>query len=168
MADQGTTKKPSFLFCLSDKWELLRTFFEAGVVPALYDALMLASDSGQPPPDWAVEGALRIVGDRLKFGFTKGKGATGNELSKYQAAMRRYRRWQAVKKLRENGIVWSDVYVEAEKLLKGTFAEAKDETIKKSYQRVENDLKDPEKYPEYYLAYREVQELTDTPILDLG
>ena len=168
MADQSATNNPTFLFRLSDKWELLRTFFEAGVVPALYDALMLARDSGLPPPDWAVEGALEIVGDRLKFGFTTGKGATGNELAKYQAAMKRFRRWQAVKKQREYGTVWTKVYSEAEEILKGTFAEAGDETIKKSYQRVEKDLKHPEKCLEYYRAYREVQKLTDTPTLTLG
>ena len=168
MADPGTTNKPTFAFNLGEKWELLRTFFEAGVVPALYDALMLARDSSLPPPDWAVEGALRIVGDRLKFGFTTGKGATGNELAKYQAAMKRYRRWQAVKRQRENGTAWTKAYAEAEKLLKGTFAEASDETIKKSYQRVNKDLKDPEKHIEYYQAYLEVQELTDTSVLDLG
>ncbi len=168
MTGQKTKNVPPYLMTVEERWKQQRPFFEAGIIPALYDALVLARDSGFEPPDWVIDGVIMVVGDRLKFGFTTGKGATGNELSKYQAAMRRYRRWQAVKRLRKNGIAWAKVYTEAEKLLTGTFAEAKDETIKKSYQRVENDLKDPEKHLEYYLAYREVQELTDTPILDLG
>ena len=109
-----------------------------------------------------------IVGDRLKFGFTTGKGATGNELAKYQAAMRRFRRWQAVKKLRGNGIPWTEVYFEAEEMLSDTFAEAKAETIKKSYQRVEKDMKDPVEALQYFHAYSKVRELTDTPVLNLG
>ena len=167
MKGQGTTKPPFFIN-LKERWELQRLFYEAGVVPALYDALLLARDSGYPPPDWAVAGALKIVGDRLKFGFTTGKGATGNELAKYRAAMKRFRRWQAVKKLRSEGIQWTKVYAEAANRIKGTFAEASDETIKKSYQTVEKDLKDPKKALQYYRAMREVGELTDTPLLSLG
>ena len=119
MTDKGqeTHGTPSHLLTQQERWELQRAFYEAGVMPALYDALVIAKESGLPPPDWVVEESLMVVGDRLKLGFTTGKGAIGNELPKYQAAMKHYRRWQAVKKLRDKGTAWMEVYDEAEKLL---------------------------------------------------
>ena len=48
--DQPPQENTSHLFKLSEKWELERTFYEAGVDAALYDALQLARDSELPPP----------------------------------------------------------------------------------------------------------------------
>ncbi|HEY9080484.1 hypothetical protein [Magnetovibrio sp.] len=155
------------LMTLKERWDLQCTFYKAGVIAALYDALQLARDSGQSPPEWAIEGALAVVGERLKFGFTIGKGAKGNELSNYQKNMSHFRRWQVVQRLRSQGIKWDDVFIKATKYLKDTFAEAGPSAIQKSYSRVQSDLKDPEKALQYYSAFGEVQELTDTPNIPL-
>jgi hypothetical protein len=54
--------KPSHLFKYGPRLEEMRAFFEARVYLALYDALVLARDSGNPVPDWVVEGVIPIVG----------------------------------------------------------------------------------------------------------
>jgi hypothetical protein len=48
----------------------MRVFYEAGVVLALYDALVLARDSGLSAPDWVVEGAIPILEAQLKQGIS--------------------------------------------------------------------------------------------------
>jgi len=129
-----------------------------GVIAALFDAIILAKESEQPPPEWAMEGALRVIGDRLKFGFKK--GATRNELRDYVMAMKHYHRWQLVKKLLRNGVVWTKVFLEAEKHLADTNDSVKEEAIKKSYKRVQKDMKDSKKALQYYQCLYEAQELT--------
>jgi hypothetical protein len=64
--------KPSHLFRYGLRLEEMRVFFEAGVVLALYDALVLARDSGLRVPNWVAEGsslsrAAPSVGMRRKF-----------------------------------------------------------------------------------------------------
>ncbi len=165
---KGTKKKISttFIVNLERTWEIQHVLYEAGVLPALFDAIFIAKKEGRPLPDWAVDGALNVIGDRLKVGFTKGKGATGNELAKYQMDMKHYHRWQAVKKLKREGIPWSEVYIKALKILKGTAASVgpkgpiSDETVKKSYGRVQKDMKDPKKALLYYQCLYEAMELT--------
>jgi hypothetical protein len=41
-----------------------------------------------------LDAAIRVIGDRLKFGFSLGKGASGNELAKYRKDMKHFRRYQ--------------------------------------------------------------------------
>ncbi len=159
--------RPWFNFKIGPRWEELREIYESGVPAAIYEAILIATESGSPPPDWVLEGALKIIGDRLKLGFSLKNGRSGNELAKYQNSMKHFRRWQVVSKLLENGVVFTKVFGEAEDLLQKTFAKAKDDTIEKSYKRVEKDMNDPKKRLQYYRAQREVQELTNTPTIEV-
>jgi hypothetical protein len=50
-------------------WELEK-FWSAGVTVALYDALQHVKAYSQfNPPPWILDGALKIVEDRLRGGF---------------------------------------------------------------------------------------------------
>ena len=161
VAGDGTKTKIStnFIVNLKQKWNSQRAYYEkGGVIAALFDAIILAKESKQPPPEWVLNGALKVIGDRLKFGFKK--GATGNESQKYEMAMKHYHRWQAVKKLRRKGIVWTKVFHEAEKLLAGTNDSVKHDAIKASYKQVQKDMKDQKKVLQYYQCLYEAQELT--------
>jgi hypothetical protein len=159
--------RPWFNFKIGPRWKELREFYESGTLAALYDALLLATESGYPPPDWVVEGALKVVGDRLKAGFPLGKGRSGNELAKYQNSMKERRRWQTVKALKQKKITVEDACADAVPILKKTFAKAKADMIAKSYKRVEKDMKDPKKRLRYYNAQPEVRKLTKTPTIEL-
>jgi len=161
--DKSTQKFPPHLFKLSERWELMRVFYEAGVDAALYDALFLAVEAGNAPPEWAVEGALEAVGDRLKFNPDKEEAKTD-----YYKAIIRFRRWQAVMKSKEEGFKGDDVFNNAIELLEGTFASGGFHTMKKSYQNVRNDLKDPENAKQYYQAMRDAQIISRTPTLSFG
>ena len=156
------------LYTLSERWEVQREFYQAGVVAALFDALILARDSGQPPPDWAVEGAINVVGDRLIVGHPIGPGPTGNELSKYKKAMAHFRRWQAVRKAKEKGLSWGNAYTYASNTLHGTFAAGAQATMKNSYLKVTKAMSDPVERLQFYSAMKEAQELTGTPAIAMG
>ena len=72
---------PWFLFNIGARLNELKVFYSVGgIIPPLYDALVLVRDSGCQTPEWVIDGAIRIVGDRLKQGYTIGYGPTGNEL----------------------------------------------------------------------------------------
>lgn len=153
------------LFSLKDRLEMQRQMFEAGIVPALHDALLLLRDAGAPAPDWVIEGSIKIVADRLVLSFSTGKkGPDGDELWSYQNKMKKFRRWQVVDRLRKRfGMTIPEAADEAEELLKGTFAKAKASTIEDCFKRVQKDLKDPEAAKQYYPASIDSQWLTDTP-----
>ena len=118
-------------------------------------------------PEWVLEGAILIVGDRIKFGFTKGMGPTGNERSQYRKIKEHYWRWWTVNTLREQGIKPSSLYFEASLRLKGKFGKGSDETIRKSFYKVQKDLKDKKKRWQFYRGMHEIQELTDTSMPDI-
>ena len=109
-----------------------------------------------------IEGAIKIIGDRLKIGFTTGKGASGNELAKYKADMKHFRRWQAVKRRLDQGATLVDACYEAADELQGTFAKGGEQTVKLSYKVVEDHLPNVKERMRYYNAMREVRYLTDT------
>ena len=134
---------PWLLYRLTPRLKELKLFYEQGVMPALYDALVLARENEVPPPNWVLEGAQRVIGDRLKLGFVKGIGVTGNEASQYRFNMMHFRRWQAVKLCLSQGSTLDDAYYDASELLKGTFAKGQEDTMKASYGKVSSDLQDP-------------------------
>ena len=153
--------QPSYLFKYGPRLEEMRIFYEAGVVLALYDALVLARDSGLPAPDWVIEGAISIIGPRLKVGISTGKGASANTAAKYKIDMMHFRRWLVVRELHKKGGAGS-LYKKAEKLLKGQFGWGSDAVIGKSFRRVEKQLKNPKTALRYYRGSREGQELMAT------
>jgi hypothetical protein len=153
--------KPSHLFKYAALLEEMRVFFEAGVRLALYDALVLARDSGLLVPDWVVEGAIAIMGKQLKRGISTGKGASGNTAAQYKNDMEHFCRWLVVRELHEKGAKGS-LYKEAEKRLKGQFGWGSDAVIGKSFRRVEEHLKNPKTALRYYRGLQEGQKLMGT------
>jgi hypothetical protein len=95
--------QPSYMFKYGPRLEEMRAFYEADVVLALYDALVLARDSGLPAPDWVIDGAISIIGPHLKVGISTGKGASANTAAKYITDMRHFRRWLVVRQLHQEG-----------------------------------------------------------------
>ena len=162
MSGKNKTSKPHFAIDFEKRWEKLRKSYEAGVDVALYDALELAYDSVQAPPDWAFGAAMEIVGNQLKKGISTGMGITGNTTTKYQYTMKRFRRWHEVKQLYENGMCLNAAYYAAIENLEGKFAEGGFDTMKKSYYRVEKELKDPTTAFQYYLAMNDAKVMTGT------
>jgi hypothetical protein len=153
--------QPSYLFKYGPRLEEMRIFYEAGVVLALYDALAPARDSGQPAPEWAIAGAIPIVGEQLEKGISTGQGASGNTAAQYKNDMRHFRRWLVVRQLHKEGAAGS-LYKKAEKFLKSQFGWGSDAVIGKSFRRVEKHLKNPKTALRYYRGLREGQELMAT------
>src|SRR6266849_7565983 len=114
----------------------LRVFYEAGVVLALYDALVLVGFSNVRAPGWVIKGAISIIGPQLKAGISTGKGASANTAAKYQNEMMHFRRWLVVRNLQEKGVE-GGLYEKAEKLLLGKFGRGSAAVIGKSFRRVE-------------------------------
>lgn len=152
----------------SERFGVWRAYYEAGILPALYDALKFAVEIGASPPDWVIEAATHVVRERIANPKILGKGPKGNELSSYKSDMRHVRRWETVKALREKGMTLEHAYQEAQEHLVGTFAAGGPDAIKKSYDRVRTNLKDPDKALRYYRASSEMRSLTDTALLPLG
>jgi hypothetical protein len=158
-------KQKPFLIRLRPELDELRMFYEeGGLIAALHDALWLLLESGHPAPEWVVSGACKIVRDRLEHPLPTGDGATGNEKADYRSKMKHFHRWRCVTSLVQNGVPWADVYAKAAAQLDGTFAEGGEETIKKSYQRVQKDLTDPQKAARYYQARQVTRVATGTSL----
>ncbi len=115
-----------------------------------------------------LDGCLKLIEDRLKFGFTIGTGQARNELSNYRINMIHFRRWQAVRKVRSEGIKFPKAYSEASSRLADTFAAGGEDAIKKSYLLVRKDMQNPKKRLRYYRGRSDVQWLTDTAAPDLS
>src|SRR5690349_472098 len=115
-------ESPWFLFKPGARLIELQSFYEQGVIAALHDALVLLREFGGEPPEWVLEGAIRVVADRLKHGFSTGKGQSGNELAKYRNDMMHFRRWQLVEFLRsKKKMPLLTAFAEASDRLKGKF-----------------------------------------------
>ena len=105
----------------------LEHFWNAGVTPALYDAMKHAEQKGEVP-DWVFAGALKVVKDRLAAGFETqtALGKRKDEKKIYRAEVRDYYRWRAVWKNRPpESETWDDAYAKASDELAGTFAKGK-------------------------------------------
>lgn len=143
---------------------MLKAYYDMGVLPALYDALVLCDEFGFPAPEWVITEARNSVGDRLKTGKPIGSTSKIIQPAKYRARMKHFRRWQVVKRLQLNGSKIPKVFDEAKKHLKKTFAgNVTSKTIEASYYRVKAALDDPQKKYEYYPIITYTSDLTDTP-----
>jgi hypothetical protein len=162
MTSKKKSRTPYFTIDFPKKWEKLRKSYEAGVDAALYDALELAHESLQVPPDWVFEAALEIIGNQLKNGVSVGKGKTGNTTTKYKYAMKRFRRWHEVKQLHENGMTLEVAFHKAADNLSKTFAKGGYDTMKNSYYKVKKDLIKPKTADLYYSAMHDAQVMTGT------
>jgi len=147
-------------------WEL-EEFWAAGVTAALYDALKhVKANRHIDPPPWILDGALKVVEDRLKMGFeTKKKpGKRKDERKIYKSEIGSYYRWREVEKCRLARDTLDDACANASKALANTDYKGSLETMRKAYQRVSRDLKDPAKAYRYYSAMPETREVTGTSL----
>lgn len=78
-----------------------RKAYNAGVLPALYDAICACVEGDIPPPPWVMAAMLDTV-ERLFAGkFSDAAGRTGNPKARYRANLVHYVRWDAVVEVRE-------------------------------------------------------------------
>ena len=145
-------------------WELGK-FWGQGVTPALYDALKhIKRNPRVVPPTWILDGALKVVEDRLRAGFeTKKKpGKKKDERKIYKTEIASYYRWREVEKRYLSGKTIENACAMASEALAPTDYEGSPETMRKAHQRVSRDLQDPAKAFRYYSAMPETREITGT------
>jgi hypothetical protein len=140
-----------------------------GVRVALYDALkhVKAHPNIEAPP-WILEGALKVVEDRLRAGFDTGRkpNKKNDERKIYKTEITAYYRWREVFKRHlagdniEQACNGASELLAAHKTFKGS-----PETMRKDYQRVSRDLKDPAKAYRYYSAMPETRDITGTRLV---
>jgi len=121
--------------------------WKAGIKDAVSDAVALCSDFRCQIPHWLSQ----AVNDALA-----GKGLSD---AKRQQDLVHYVRWDAVRELRdrkgEDGIPrsWEKCYAHASDILKGTKAEGAPETIRASYKRVAQEMRE-RLAQRYYLSHK--------------
>ena len=152
----------------AERLPVLKLIAENGSLPALHLALEVLKEGVDEKSKWVVEGALQIVADRVKLGFTIGKGQSGNEFAKHREAMKRLNRWRAVKKLREKGNTLTQAIRLAKVHLKRKGDGVKAETIKQSYYRVEKETKTIKTAAQYFAGLREIWSLVGIDKVYLG
>lgn len=146
----------SWFFNQGRDMENMRIAYEAGIMPALYDAIfcyrLYMEPGSRPCPEWIWDGVTQVLEDRLRDGKTIGKGQTGNERAKYLTNMKHYYRWVAVRVARENGFKGRTAFEKASKMLKSQFPHASADTIEKSHKKVNAALNTDEGQKRFYLA----------------
>jgi hypothetical protein len=145
-------------------WELEK-FWTAGVTVALYDALQHVKAYPQyNPPPWILDGALKIVEDRLRAGFETNKkpGKKKDERKIYKSEITSYYRWREVEKRRLVGHSIAEACNLASAALAGTDFKGEAETMRKDHQKIASDLQDPTRAYRYYSAMPQTREITDT------
>ncbi|WP_368506941.1 hypothetical protein [Bradyrhizobium lupini] len=151
-----------FLFRVSERLEEMRAVYKEGNPLGLFDALVIALQSGIVLPDWAIEAAIDELQPLVAKGVTTGKGQTGNTLAAYKTDMVHYRRWSTVEQCRVSGKTLEESCYEAEKSLHGCFGEGGFESMKKSYQTVSANLADSKERLRYYRGLSVGRQLTGT------
>ncbi len=148
----------------------LENFWAAGVTVALYDAMKhVKAHPNVTPPPWIFEAALKVVEERLSAGFKmRRKGLKKDERKIYQTEIAAYYRWREVWK---NYLAEHNLEVacsNASGSLAGTEYKGGEETMRKAYQRVSNELSNPTKAFRYYSAMPDTREITGTSIVRKG
>jgi hypothetical protein len=147
-------------------WELGK-FWVQGVTAALYDALKhVKANPHIVPPPWILDGALKVVEDRLRAGFeTKKKPSKRNDERKiYKSEIASYYRWREVEKRRLSGETIDDACAMGSEALTPTDYKGSSETMRKAYQRVSRDLQQPAKAYRYYSAMPATREIAGTSL----
>ena len=147
-------------------WELGK-FWVQGVTAALYDALKhVKANPHVVPPLWILDGALKVVEDRLRAGFeTKKKPSKRNDERKiYKSEIASYYRWREVEKGRLSGETIDDARAMASEALTPTDYKGSSETMRKAYKRVSRDLQQPAKAYRYYSAMPATREIAGTSL----
>ncbi len=145
-------------------WELEK-FWSAGATIALYDALQHVKAHPQSDlPPWVLDGALKIVEDRLRTGFqtTKKPGQKNDERKIYRSEITSYYRWREVEKWRLERHTVEEACDLSSLAFVGTDFEGGTETMRKDYQKVSRELKDSGRAYRYYSAMPNTREITGT------
>jgi hypothetical protein len=154
----------SFIFRVQPRLAEYEKSYNAGIIPALFTALHLIRDSGFPTPNWVLEGAIKIVGERLTNPKSKKRGGPGaNELTQYQNMMRDLRRWWLVQEvMRTEGFKKTPAFKKVSQKLKehGELSVC-ESMVRTSYARVEDDKHDWKKW-RYHAPGYELGKLTGT------
>ncbi|HEY1979303.1 MAG TPA: hypothetical protein VGH13_04390 [Xanthobacteraceae bacterium] len=123
----------------------------SGTLWALHDALELISHLGRSAPKWVVEGAAKVVRDRIQNGKPIAKGGPGaNETSKKLLDMKHFYRWQVAKRLMKKGMPQTSAFHAAVPHLAAKQDTISWTTVRDSYTDVEADWSDPVKRQKYY------------------
>jgi len=159
----GENGSTSYLVTELDRWLSEReVFFEAGIIAALYDALFVCKCTDHPLPMWVKDGALEVIGERLKVGASKSKGPKANDATAYKKDRTHLQRWLAVKKLRYAGEPQDkEIFAKAKKLLSDVGADCSEKTIERSFAIVEKDMKIPKNALKYYRPLRRAEEMLE-------
>jgi hypothetical protein len=107
------------LAALAEQWQQLPTTSRAERMATLFAGLHL---TGRALPPWLAAGLLEVVRENA------GVAASIHEI-----------RWLIVLRLREQGVIWDEVYKEASKQLEGTPGKGAPETIRRSYKMIRKD-----------------------------
>ena len=75
--------------------------FKAGVVAALYDAILICLETDLPSPKWVQIGTARLMEEVFSGGLERKKGRTGNPFARYRNDIIHYARWDAVTEARD-------------------------------------------------------------------
>jgi hypothetical protein len=136
------TVQPWSTFRLGSKISELKAAAEKGSLPALVDALWLAEE-GKLSLKWLKP----LVHTHLQELLRPGNAALlKKNLDAHKRAIVHLERWRAVTHLKSQGNT-TDLWIKASNLLPKATS---DDTVKKSYYRVEKDMKDPSKRHLYY------------------
>jgi hypothetical protein len=134
---------------------------------ALYDALKHAKMYANiDAPPWILDGALKVVEDRLRAGFeTKKKpGKRNDERKIYRAEIGSYYRWREVEKRRLASETIENACARASEALADTSYGGSAETMRKAFQKISLDLKNPARAFRYYSAMPETREIVGTSL----
>jgi hypothetical protein len=141
------TKQPKNIqpwsnFRFGSKFSELKAAAEKGNLPALIDAMRLAKES-----DFSPKWLEPLLFARLQELLSPGNAALlQKNLDAHKRAIIHLERWRAVTFLKNQGVT-TDLWIKASALLLKTTS---DDSVKKSYYRVEKDMKDPGKRHLYY------------------
>ena len=153
---------------VAERMAELENFWAAGVTAALYDALKHQEWNPHiEPPKWILDASIKVVEHRLRAGFeTKQKlGKRNDERKIYQSEIASYYRWREVWKSYLAGDTLETACAKASAALAGTDYEGEEETMRKAYQKISKELKDPAKAFRYYSAMPKTREITGTSIV---
>ncbi len=148
--DDGTF---SILVTDLDKWfEEREIIFEAGIVAALHDALYVCKHTDYRMPSWVMDGAIRVVKDRMVRGVSKGKGPKSNDATAFKTDFNHLRRWLAVKRCLIKGypLDKETFHTVSEVLRDSGLDNVKEDAVSDSYYIVENAITDPNEANKFF------------------
>lgn len=162
--------------------------FAAGMLPALYEALYLCDEKKRPVELWMLRAMRRLMVAVFTGRMGEGPGRTGNAIARFRNDMKHFYRWDMVTMIRRKQTEyreqmdelrkldlteeqwrsldlrnpcrsWEDAYELAAEELRGTPAFGSPATMKRSYQYVERNSRDPQQGPRFKVLSRRTLQL---------